>query len=114
MRGAFDSHRWLIDEMNANSDKHRWLIHELTKALNGSVRQEEYVALLAALARCRDLLEKVAPAVAKKKSLHGEVVMYLNILNGIVEDIKDYPVAYTTGDDWKGAENYLKSKGVVK
>ena len=114
MRGNFDAHRWLIDEMNANSDKHRWLIHELTKALNGSVRQEEYVALLAALSRCRDLLERVSQELNKKKPLHGEVVMYLNILNGIVEDIKDYPVAYTTGDDWKGAENHLRRKGVIK
>jgi hypothetical protein len=100
--------------MRGNFDRHRWLIQELTKALNGSVRQEEYVALLAALSRCRDLLEKVAPELSKKMEIHGEVLMYLNILNGIVEDIKDYPTSYITSDDWKGAENHLKKKGVIK
>jgi len=100
--------------MRGNFDSHRWLIQELTKALNGSVRQEEYVALLAALSRCRDLLEKVAPELNKKKEIHGEVLMYLNILNGIVEDISAYPATYITNDDWKGAENYLKRRGVIK
>ena len=100
--------------MRGNFDSHRWLIHELTKALNGSVRQEEYVALLAALSRCRDLLEKVEPELNKKKEIHGEVLMYLNILNGIVEDISAYPATYITSDDWKGAENYLKRRGVIK
>lgn len=99
--------------MRGNFTNHKWLIHELTKALNGSVRQEEYVSVLAALSRCRDLLEKVSPKI-KDAELQNEVSLYLNVLSGIVEDIKDHPTSYITDDDWKGAENHLRKKGVIK
>ena len=99
--------------MRGNKEKTERLVQELIECLDGSVSKKDYADALAALARCRDIIMDLRPHIKDKKKLR-EVNTYCGVLAGFLDEVKHQPTIYITSPYWKGPEDYLRRKGILK